>query len=74
MRQLCVIFDLDGTLCDTSDVDDECYQMAAAAALGVQTGTTVLVGDSVWDVATARELGALWSPTHFRGLNGARKT
>jgi phosphoglycolate phosphatase-like HAD superfamily hydrolase len=36
MSQLCVIFDLDGTLCSTSEVDDECYRSAAAAALGVQ--------------------------------------
>jgi phosphoglycolate phosphatase-like HAD superfamily hydrolase len=35
MTQLCVIFDIDGTLCDTSDVDDVCYRYAAAAALKV---------------------------------------
>lgn len=35
MTQLCVIFDIDGTLCDTSDVDDLCYRYAAAAALEV---------------------------------------
>lgn len=31
----CVIFDVDGTLCDTSLVDDLCYRQAAAAALQI---------------------------------------
>jgi len=35
MTQLCVIFDLDGTLCDTNAVDDDCYRRAAAATLAV---------------------------------------
>lgn len=35
MTGLSVIFDLDGTLCDTAGVDDQCYRDAAAAALGV---------------------------------------
>src|SRR5919201_6095231 len=35
MTQLCVIFDLDGTLCDTNAVDDDCYRQAAAATLAV---------------------------------------
>lgn len=35
MRGQCVIFDLDGTLCDTVDVDDACYRETAAAALQV---------------------------------------
>ena len=29
------IFDVDGTLTDTTGVDDDCYRDAAAAALGV---------------------------------------
>ncbi len=37
MIQPCVIFDIDGTLCDTNGVDDECYRQAAAAALDVPT-------------------------------------
>jgi beta-phosphoglucomutase-like phosphatase (HAD superfamily) len=32
---LCVLFDVDGTLCDTSLVDDLCYRQAAAAALQI---------------------------------------
>lgn len=31
----CVLFDLDGTLCDTGDVDDECYREAVASALEI---------------------------------------
>jgi beta-phosphoglucomutase-like phosphatase (HAD superfamily) len=31
----CVLFDVDGTLCDTSAVDDLCYRQAAAAALHI---------------------------------------
>jgi beta-phosphoglucomutase-like phosphatase (HAD superfamily) len=31
----CVLFDVDGTLCDTSAVDDLCYRQAAAAALQI---------------------------------------
>jgi len=37
MTQLCVIFDIDGTLCDTNAVDDECYRRAAAAVLDLPT-------------------------------------
>ena len=37
MTQLCVIFDIDGTLCDTNGVDDECYRRAAATTLDVPT-------------------------------------
>jgi phosphoglycolate phosphatase-like HAD superfamily hydrolase len=37
MAPLCVIFDIDGTLCDTNAVDDECYRQAVAAALDVPT-------------------------------------
>jgi phosphoglycolate phosphatase-like HAD superfamily hydrolase len=33
-----VIFDLDGTLCDTVEIDDDCYRETAAAALQVPTG------------------------------------
>lgn len=37
MTRLCAIFDIDGTLCDTSAVDEECYRQAAAAVLEVPT-------------------------------------
>src|SRR3954447_25851487 len=30
-----VIFDIDGTLCDTSGVDDECFRATASAMLGI---------------------------------------
>ncbi|HEX5031479.1 MAG TPA: HAD family hydrolase [Candidatus Eisenbacteria bacterium] len=33
----CVVFDLDGTLCDTVDVDDECYRLAVAPTLGIHS-------------------------------------
>ncbi len=32
----CILFDLDGTLCDTSDVDDCCYREAVATSLGIR--------------------------------------
>lgn len=35
MTRLCMIFDIDGTLCDTNAVDDDCYREAAAVALDV---------------------------------------
>jgi phosphoglycolate phosphatase-like HAD superfamily hydrolase len=35
LEPLCVMFDLDGTLCDTVGVDDECYREAAADALAI---------------------------------------
>jgi len=34
MKTACILFDLDGTLCDTTDVDDECYRQAVARILG----------------------------------------
>jgi phosphoglycolate phosphatase-like HAD superfamily hydrolase len=33
---VCVLFDIDGTLCDTNEVDGLCYRHAAASALGVR--------------------------------------
>lgn len=34
MKAACILFDLDGTLCDTAEVDDECYRQAVACILG----------------------------------------
>jgi phosphoglycolate phosphatase-like HAD superfamily hydrolase len=31
-----IVFDLDGTLCDTANVDDECYRLAVASTLGIR--------------------------------------
>jgi len=38
-----VIFDVDGTLCDTVSVDDECYGVTASAMLGLQVGSSSCV-------------------------------
>lgn len=57
MTQPCLIFDLDGTLCDTTGVDDECYRAAAAAALNVPPAHIDWTGAShVTDAGIARWL------------------
>ena len=33
-----VIFDIDGTLCNTFDVDDECFRIVVTEMLGVPFG------------------------------------
>jgi phosphoglycolate phosphatase-like HAD superfamily hydrolase len=39
MNQCLLIFDIDGTLCDTNAVDDECFLRAAGEMLGLDPGT-----------------------------------
>jgi phosphoglycolate phosphatase-like HAD superfamily hydrolase len=63
MTNPCVIFDIDGTLCDTIDVDDDCYRQAAGAALGVSAGQVDWT-----DAPHPTDSGiALWLWQRFRG-------
>jgi phosphoglycolate phosphatase-like HAD superfamily hydrolase len=59
MTERIVLFDIDGTLCDTVDVDDECYGRVASEMLGVA------LGPSSWDgaphVTDSGILHWLWS-------------
>lgn len=53
------IFDVDGTLCDTVGVDDECYRAAVASALGVAPDAVDWSGAA--HVTDAGILSWLWS-------------
>ena len=58
MLNLCVIFDIDGTLCDTNEVDEHCYRCAAGAALVIPEAQVDWTGvDEITDSAIAR---CLW--------------
>jgi beta-phosphoglucomutase-like phosphatase (HAD superfamily) len=59
-----VIFDVDGTLTDTTGVDDECYRAAVAEALGVDAAVVDWAG--TLHVTDAGILRYLWS-THRSG-------
>ena len=67
MVNFCVIFDIDGTLCDTNAVDDHCYRCAAAAALGIPAAQVDWTGvDEITDSAIAR---CLWLRHRTRAPN-----
>jgi phosphoglycolate phosphatase-like HAD superfamily hydrolase len=54
-----IIFDVDGTLTDTTGVDDECYRAAVAEALGVDAAVVDWAG--ALHVTDAGILRYLWS-------------
>lgn len=62
-----VIFDVDGTLCDTSSVDDECFCATAATLLGVPLGSASWEGSP--HVTDSGILEWLW--TSHRGRSPA---
>ena len=68
MDQL-VIFDVDGTLCDTSSVDDECFCATASATLGTR------IELSTWeDSPHITDLGIVeWLWLRLLGRTPARK-
>lgn len=52
------LFDLDGTQVERAKPDPDLF-MAAAARLGAPMSTSIVVGDSVWDLLAARRASAL---------------
>ena len=69
LQNLCVIFDIDGTLCDTNAVDDHCYRCAAAAALGIPAAQVDWASvDEITDSAIAR---CLWQRHRTRAPSPA---